>query len=258
MQKEMKFTKYASFYDLLYLDKDYQKEINFINNLLQKFSKSNTQIILDAGCGTGLHAIELKKLGYDVAGSDISAEMVTIARANASIKGLEIDFYEESFQNIDRIEKKYDAILTMFSSINYLVLKKDLDKFFKNIHAMLNKNGVFIFDFWNGDSVIKNYSPTRKKTGSKGNQRIERVSQTKINQKIQSVDLRFDFKIFENEKKVDDFSEFHKLRYFFQEELKSILNDNDLELIFSCPFMELNNQIDEDTWNVTFVCKKNN
>jgi len=41
------------------------------------------QSVLDAGCGTGRVAIELAARGLDVAGSDINADMLAQARANA-------------------------------------------------------------------------------------------------------------------------------------------------------------------------------
>ena len=46
---------YSQYYDLLYSDKDYGKEVEYIDSLIKENS-NNTQTILDMGCGTGKHA----------------------------------------------------------------------------------------------------------------------------------------------------------------------------------------------------------
>ncbi|OXS77038.1 hypothetical protein B1B04_01145 [Lysinibacillus sp. KCTC 33748] len=73
------FNQYAEYYDLLYKDKDYIQEANYIDSLLQKYS-SNTKSILELGCGTGKHAIILGKKGYKVHGVDLSEGMIREAK----------------------------------------------------------------------------------------------------------------------------------------------------------------------------------
>jgi len=46
--------------------------------------------ILDAACGTGMHAVALARQGYQVAGADISPEMIARARANAVAAGVDV------------------------------------------------------------------------------------------------------------------------------------------------------------------------
>ena len=57
------FKEYSHYYDLLYKDKDYQKEVSYISDLIRKLGKENCEL-LDIGCGTGKHANLLVDKGY--------------------------------------------------------------------------------------------------------------------------------------------------------------------------------------------------
>jgi 2-polyprenyl-3-methyl-5-hydroxy-6-metoxy-1,4-benzoquinol methylase len=59
-----------------------EKEINFRKNTL----------ILDIGCGTGRHSLELARRGYNVTGFDLSPSMIEKARLLAEKENLKIDF----------------------------------------------------------------------------------------------------------------------------------------------------------------------
>jgi len=48
--------------------------------------------ILDIGCGTGRHALELARRGYDIVGIDLSASLLNKAKAKASAESLHVDF----------------------------------------------------------------------------------------------------------------------------------------------------------------------
>ena len=158
-----RFSKYAPFYDLLYEDKDYGAEAYFISDLIKDFKNDKKLTLLDAGCGTGIHAIELSKLGYILEGSDISREMIEIAREKVKKTKFSVRFHNESFQSLNKIHGSFDVILCMFSSINYLTRLEDVDIFFRNVFSLLKKDGIFIFDFWNGEAVEKGFSKVRTK-----------------------------------------------------------------------------------------------
>jgi len=60
-------------------------ELPFIERQLQAVGARR---VLDAACGTGVHAIALAQRGYQVAGADLSAGMIERARANAAAAGV--------------------------------------------------------------------------------------------------------------------------------------------------------------------------
>lgn len=56
------------------------KEVDFV---IEELKLPMGSTILDVGCGTGRHSIELAKRGYKVTGIDISAGMLAEARRAA-------------------------------------------------------------------------------------------------------------------------------------------------------------------------------
>src|SRR4051794_23479888 len=99
------FADYAAIYDLIYSDKDYKGEVRFVDALCKRFVGSirHRISVLDLACGTGRHAIQLARLGYNVRGSDISRDMVRVAQSAARAAALGIEIHNKSFQNCDSI-----------------------------------------------------------------------------------------------------------------------------------------------------------
>ena len=83
--------KYASLYDLIYKNKNYLKEVNFLTKQFKKEDKKAKKI-LDLGCGTGQYTYLLSKKGYEVTGVDISKPMIEIAKKNTKQKKISILF----------------------------------------------------------------------------------------------------------------------------------------------------------------------
>ena len=69
---------YSQYYDLLYSDKDYEGEVDYVNTLLRENS-NNAKTLLDMGCGTGAHAEIFCDKGYKVHGIDLSEDMLKTA-----------------------------------------------------------------------------------------------------------------------------------------------------------------------------------
>jgi ubiquinone/menaquinone biosynthesis C-methylase UbiE len=53
--------KYAQYYDLIYKNKNYKKECDYLEKIFRKFLNKKPKTILDLACGTGSHAIILAK-----------------------------------------------------------------------------------------------------------------------------------------------------------------------------------------------------
>ena len=81
------FGNYAKYYNLLYNDKDYAEEADYIENLIKKHHPA-AKTVLDLGCGTGRHDFQLSGKGFSVVGVDRSDEMLTTARKYQTTTGL--------------------------------------------------------------------------------------------------------------------------------------------------------------------------
>src|SRR5271169_1747382 len=76
------FQKYSAFYDLLYLDKDYTAEADYVAATVRSAAPT-ARSILELGSGTGRHGRLLAAMGFDVHGIERSPEMVFLAQSTS-------------------------------------------------------------------------------------------------------------------------------------------------------------------------------
>lgn len=129
----------AKYYDLFYANKSYEKETQFLKNIINSRKK-----VLDVGCGTGIHMCLLEKNGYSVDGIDLSRDMLEIAKTRT--KGT---LYQGDLLNYS-INKKYDAIISMFAVFNHLKNYDEFESAILHWISHLNDNGILIIDLHNG------------------------------------------------------------------------------------------------------------
>jgi SAM-dependent methyltransferase len=86
---EALFTDYAETYDKEAFTRGTIGECDFIES---EIGGDRSIPILDIGCGTGRHAIELARRGYRVTGIDLSPSQIERARAKAVAAGVSPDF----------------------------------------------------------------------------------------------------------------------------------------------------------------------
>jgi SAM-dependent methyltransferase len=86
---EALFTDYAEVYDKMSFTQGTLGECDFIES---EIGGDRSVEILDIGCGTGRHAIELARRGYRVTGIDLSPSQIKRARAKAAAAGVAPDF----------------------------------------------------------------------------------------------------------------------------------------------------------------------
>jgi len=122
-------------------------ECDFIENELN-FDK--TLHILDVGCGTGRHDIELTKRGYKLTGIDLSESQLARAKAKAASAGLNIDFRQHDARNLP-YEAEFDIVL-MLCEGGFPLMETDEMNFeiLQNVTTALKSPGKFIFTTLNG------------------------------------------------------------------------------------------------------------
>jgi len=122
------FENYGQKYDTENFTQGTIGECDFIE---QEISFNKSVIILDVGCGTGRHSIELSKRGYQVTGIDLSDSQLVRAREKAEKQGLNIDFLKHDARNLP-FENEFDLVIMLcegaFSlmetdEMNYEILK---------------------------------------------------------------------------------------------------------------------------------------
>ena len=252
-----KFEAYSQYYDLLYKDKNYKKETEYVNSIISQFC-SNAKNILELGCGTGIHASQLAKIGYTVEGVDVSDTMLRLAlerRAELPIAiSKRLSFLEGDIRTYESV-LKFDAIISLFHVISYMTTNEDLNQTFKTAYKHLKPDGIFIFDCWHGPGVLKDKPTSRIKSFENEQVSIKRTSLPNFIPTKNLVEVNFEINI-HNKKTHEDIylKEIHSMRYLFIDELKSIAEINGLEIIHAEEWLS-KNVLSENSWYACYVCK---
>ncbi|MCX8085039.1 MAG: class I SAM-dependent methyltransferase, partial [Calditerrivibrio sp.] len=120
---------YAKYYDLLYKDKDYEAEVEYVDSLIKRYNPT-AKNILDLGCGTGRHAELLCRKGYHVHGVDASEDMIKIAKERQCQGSGSLKFTHSKIQNLN-LSEKFDVIVALFHVLSYQTTNEDVLTFFK-------------------------------------------------------------------------------------------------------------------------------
>jgi glycine/sarcosine N-methyltransferase len=127
-------------------------ELPFIEEQLRR---ANARRVLDAACGTGMHAIALARLGYGVAGVDLSAGMIAQARDNASAAEVNAQFEMAGFGQMAAIVGAgYDAVLCLGNSLPHVLTSNDLATALADFAACLQPGGLLLIQNRNFDAVM--------------------------------------------------------------------------------------------------------
>ena len=242
------FKKYATYYDLYYQSKDYQKEAEFILSLAADHAPPpNT--LLDMGCGTGRHMNEFCQSGLNCDGFDQSLDMIESAKKRYPKLNI-VQGNLTSFRN----SKKYDLVVSLFAVMGYLVSNKDLIAGFRTASEHLKSGGLFIFDSWFGPAVLNEKPEERTHIYQDQDQLITRKAVPQLDILNHKVTVNYNLNV--KGKDESSFSESHSMRFFFIPEILMVAAQTDFKLIQCCPFLKKNQQMTENDWNSCFVLKK--
>lgn len=248
------FNAYAAYYDLLYQDKDYAKEADYIRSLLEQQGVA-TGAILELGSGTGKHAEQLALKGFDVFGVDISSAMVKDAhkRIPPNLKARLV--FEIGDVRTVRFDKKFDAVISLFHVASYQTRNEDILSMFATAYHHLKSGGIFIFDFWYGPGVLRDPPAVRIKRLKDDDAEIMRIAEPVLHSNSNVVDVNYTVLV--TERKTNIFSsicEQHSMRYFFLPELNHFLQSTQFDIVYQAEWMA--GEMTENTWLGIVVAKK--
>jgi ubiquinone/menaquinone biosynthesis C-methylase UbiE len=165
------FRAIAPHYDEVMSVVPYRQWVQYVRRLLKRYGWK-PQRILDVATGTGTVAFLLAEMGHDVTGIDLSPEMISEAQRKADAfqaKG-QVAFRTLDATRLDYTEE-FDLAISLFDSLNYLLLTHDLRKAIAGVYQALKPGGAFIFDlnsefaleknlfsqdnFWDEDAAVK-------------------------------------------------------------------------------------------------------
>jgi 2-polyprenyl-3-methyl-5-hydroxy-6-metoxy-1,4-benzoquinol methylase len=122
-------------------------ECDFIENEINHNKKIR---ILDIGCGTGRHSIELARRGYSVVGIDLSESLLTRAKQKASEQKLHIDFQKQDARNLPFLQEFDLAIMLCEGAFPLMETDEMNFQILQNATNSLKPKGKLIFTTLNG------------------------------------------------------------------------------------------------------------
>jgi glycine/sarcosine N-methyltransferase len=147
---------------------DYDRFVNWKNRLAfempfiektvsQARRETGNPAVLDAACGTGMHAIALAKLGFTVSGADLFPEMIGRAIENAAHAGVDVRFEPAGFGSLERTfgSGKMDALLCLGNSLPHVEGTAGLESAVQDFASVLRSGGVLLLQSRNFDKVMQ-------------------------------------------------------------------------------------------------------
>jgi 2-polyprenyl-3-methyl-5-hydroxy-6-metoxy-1,4-benzoquinol methylase len=143
---EILFQNYARTYDKEIFTQGTVQEVDFVEGEIH-FDRAKR--ILDIGCGTGRHSIELAKRGYKVTGIDYSESQLKRAREKASEAKTVVEFLHADARNL-KFAHEFDAALMMCEG-GFPLMETDEMNFaiLQGAARALKSGGIFIFSTLN-------------------------------------------------------------------------------------------------------------
>jgi 2-polyprenyl-3-methyl-5-hydroxy-6-metoxy-1,4-benzoquinol methylase len=150
---ESLFENYARTYDSEIYTQGTIGECDFIE---KEINYDKSLKIVDIGCGTGRHSIELTKRGYKVIGIDLSESQLECAKEKAEAINLQIDFQKHDARNLP-FKNEFDLAI-MLCEGGFALMETDEMNFeiLKNVSESLKQSGKLIFTTLNGLFPIYN------------------------------------------------------------------------------------------------------
>jgi len=245
------FDAYADYYDLLYRDKDYAGEARYVQSLLGRHGKGRGAI-LDLGCGTGRHAIELARFGYQVFGIDASARMIAQARERMPSACRDRLAFETGDVRTARLGRRFEAVVSLFHVASYQTTNADLGAMLTTVREHLAPGGIFVCDFWYGPGVLTDPPQVRTRMVEGAGGSVTRTARPVMLPEQNCVDVSYTLHARRpGVDTVGEINETHRMRYLFLPELRSLLADAGLELATAEAW--LGGELGPASWNAVLT-----
>lgn len=245
----------ANQYDTLYGDKDYRSPCDLIEQAFARFD-AQPRTILDVGCGTGSRTIELTRRGFACTGVDLSQAMLDEAARKTS--ATEAEYAPRWIQGDARTfaaDATFDAAIMMFAVVGYLTGNDDVLAGLRNVRRHLKPGGLFVCDFWYGPAVLSVRPSERVRVLRNGAEQTIRAASTAVDSFTHTADVSFRLWTIDGGRFLGETAETHRMRYFFPQEFRLLLEQAGFENLRLSAFPELDRPLSDESWNALSVAR---
>ena len=150
-----------SFYDGLGVDYDlmvsWESRLGREKAFLWKICTDvGARSVLDAACGTGMHAAWFARQGLHAAGADVSPVMIERARDNARSAQAAVDFRVAGFGELARtFASRFDVTTCLGNSLPHLLDDASLSDALRDFAEVTEPGGALVIQTRNYDQLMK-------------------------------------------------------------------------------------------------------
>lgn len=255
------FADYARYYNLLYEDKDYSQETDFVLGRLRSCGCA-PRTLLDIGCGTGRHALEVARQGIEVTGVDMSQTMLAMGRqelkriGGVTEVGLTLPCLLHGDARAVRLGKTFDAATSLFHVMSYQNSEVDALAALETARVHLQAGGLFLFDFWHGPGVLADPPTEREKIMQSDDILVRRHAKPVHRASENIVEVHYSIELTDKATGVTShLQEVHSMRYWFMHELRGLAKRCGFSVLGEGAWMQAEGT-PEFAWNAWMVLKK--
>ncbi|MEO8445844.1 MAG: class I SAM-dependent methyltransferase [bacterium] len=215
------YNKSAKFYDALYHFIDYKTSSDRLREIINAYNP-DAKTLLDTACGTGKHIGHLKE-HFKTEGLDINGELLEIAR----IRNPGSIFHEFDMTDFE-LNKKYDVITCLFSSIAYVKTPENLYKAVSSMEKHLSKGGLLIIEPWFSKENFWINSVTANHYDEK-DFKITWMYTSKLMDSLSILDIHY---LVGTPEEVSHFTEKHEIGLFDESEYRGAMERTGLKVVY--------------------------
>jgi SAM-dependent methyltransferase len=245
------FQHYSTYYDLLYKDKNYKEETDYITRVLKELDPS-VKNILELGSGSGSHASFLSEKGFDITGIERSGSMVqeSLQKKIPNFTPIQADITDF------KLHQEFDAVVSLFHVISYLTHNDSLIKCLQLVYQHLKPQGLFLFDFWYTPAVYSLKPETRIRRLEDESISVVRIAESTTHSQTNVVDVNFEVHIQDKKTlQTQILKELHPMRHFSIPELDFLAKLTGFEMVRSEEYVT-GKTPSENTWGVCLILRK--
>jgi ubiquinone/menaquinone biosynthesis C-methylase UbiE len=204
------FTESTALYDLIYSEKDYDAEAQYVVEAIHERIPAAVRL-LDVACGTGEHAHRFAGThGFQTTGIDVEPAFVSLAQRKVP----SATFVAASMTDFD-LGTTFDAVVCLFSSIGYVRTVANLRHAITAMARHVAPAGVLVVEPWFEPGAMQHGQVTcLVREGPEGS--VCRMTHTEIDGNVSR--LHFEYLV-GTPSGVERLSEHHELGLFSREDM---------------------------------------